>query len=100
MSEKCTQCGSRNTTALVGPYAHYAGVVVLASFTLTAFTLLSVSGYKALFFAAVILITGHIVRKHYVAKDRSYQCNQCQATFTPGSTPQQNPSAPPQTPQF
>ena len=100
MSENCPQCGSQDTKSLVGPYAYYAPAIALGTFTLAVFSLLSINGYKALFICAAILITGHYVRKHYVAKQRSFQCSQCQNTFLPGSPQQQNASAPPQTPKF
>jgi hypothetical protein len=100
MSENCPQCGSQDTKSLAGPYAYYPPSIVAGTVFFAFVALVAISGYKAVFFCAVILIAGHFARKHYVAKQRSFQCNQCQTSFVPGSPQQQNASAPPQTPKF
>jgi hypothetical protein len=100
MNENCPQCGSQDTKSLIGVYAYYPPGTAVATFALALFSLLFINGYKALFICAAILIAGHYVRKHYLAKQKSFQCNQCQNTFLPGSPQQQNASAPQQTPKF
>jgi hypothetical protein len=100
MSEICPQCGSQDTKSGTAPYAQYSGVIAIATFSLAIFSLLAINGYKALFICAAILIIGHVARKRSLVMQRSFQCNQCQNTFVPGSPQQQNASAPTQTPKF
>jgi hypothetical protein len=100
MSENCPQCGSQDTKTLVGQYAYYPPSIAAGTLFFGLMSLAVINGYKAVFVCAVILITGHFARKHYLALQRNFQCNQCQNTFLPGSPQQQNASAPPQTPKF
>lgn len=99
MSLNCPKCGSADTKDLGLVYAHYPMYVISGTIFLAIGSLMLINGYKALVVCAAILIAGHFLRKSFVEKSKSFQCNQCQNTFIPNSSQQQqSPAAPPSTP--